>query len=104
MLAGNEQGMMGVKKLRELFSWAATSGVTTERIALDLSIARGLDYYTGTIYETFLSRLTGDRQRLLRRPLRQPGRPLHEPETSRRARASAWAQASLTRAELPRCT
>ncbi len=59
MLAGNEQGMMGVKKLRELFSWAATSGVTTERIALDLSIARGLDYYTGTIYETFLSDLPG---------------------------------------------
>ena len=25
-----------------------------ERLALDLSIARGLDYYTGTIYETFL--------------------------------------------------
>ncbi|HEX4072175.1 MAG TPA: histidine--tRNA ligase [Planctomycetaceae bacterium] len=59
LLAGNEQGMTGVKKLRELFSWAATSGVTTERIALDLSIARGLDYYTGTIYETFLSDLPG---------------------------------------------
>jgi histidyl-tRNA synthetase len=59
MLAGNEQGLTGVKKLRELFSWAATSGVTTERIALDLSIARGLDYYTGTIYETFLSDLPG---------------------------------------------
>src|ERR1700722_8061987 len=55
MLAGNEQGMTGVKKLRELFTWAATSGVNTERIGLDLSIARGLDYYTGTIYETFLS-------------------------------------------------
>jgi histidyl-tRNA synthetase len=59
MLAGNEQGMTGVKKLRELFSWAAAAGVTTERIALDLSIARGLDYYTGTIYETFLSDLPG---------------------------------------------
>ena len=59
MLAGNEQGMTGVKKLRELFSWAAASGVNTERIALDLSIARGLDYYTGTIYETFLSDLPG---------------------------------------------
>ena len=28
-------------------------------MALDLSIARGLDYYTGTIYETFLSDLPG---------------------------------------------
>jgi histidyl-tRNA synthetase len=59
MLAGNEQGLTGVKKLRELFSWAAVAGVNTERIALDLSIARGLDYYTGTIYETFLSDLPG---------------------------------------------
>ena len=32
---------------------------------LDLSIARGLDYYTGTIFETFLDDLPGDRQRLL---------------------------------------
>ena len=28
-----------------------------ERLRLDLSIARGLDYYTGTIYETFLTDL-----------------------------------------------
>jgi histidyl-tRNA synthetase len=59
MLAGNEQGLTGVKKLRELFSWAETAGIPTERVALDLSIARGLDYYTGTIYETFLSDLPG---------------------------------------------
>lgn len=59
MLAGNEQGLKGVQKLRELFSWAATAGIPMERIALDLSIARGLDYYTGTIYETFLSDLPG---------------------------------------------
>jgi histidyl-tRNA synthetase len=57
MLAGNEQGLNGVQKLRELFSWAGTAGIPMERIALDLSIARGLDYYTGTIYETFLSDL-----------------------------------------------
>jgi histidyl-tRNA synthetase len=59
MLAGNEQGLTGVKKLREMFSWAETAGIPTERVALDLSIARGLDYYTGTIYETFLSDLPG---------------------------------------------
>ena len=29
------------------------------RIKIDLSIARGLDYYTGTIYETFLTDLPG---------------------------------------------
>ena len=35
------------------------AGLPAERLALDLSIARGLDYYTGTIYETFLSDLPG---------------------------------------------
>jgi histidyl-tRNA synthetase len=59
MLAGNEQGLAGVCKLRELFAWSAAAGVSEERVALDLSIARGLDYYTGTIYETFLSDLPG---------------------------------------------
>jgi histidyl-tRNA synthetase len=59
MLAGNEQGLAGVNKLRELFAWSATAGVPQERVSLDLSIARGLDYYTGTIYETFLNDLPG---------------------------------------------
>jgi histidyl-tRNA synthetase len=59
MLAGNEQGLAGVHKLRELFVWSAVAGVSEERVALDLSIARGLDYYTGTIYETFLDDLPG---------------------------------------------
>jgi histidyl-tRNA synthetase len=59
MLAGNEQGLNGIQKLRDLFTWAETAGIPAERIALDLSIARGLDYYTGTIYETFLSDLPG---------------------------------------------
>jgi histidyl-tRNA synthetase len=31
----------------------------TEGLKLDLSIARGLDYYTGTVYETFLTDLSG---------------------------------------------
>ena len=35
-------------------TWPATAGIPEERLRLDLSIARGLDYYTGTIYETFL--------------------------------------------------
>jgi histidyl-tRNA synthetase len=55
MLAGNEAGELGVARLRELFNACAATGVPEDRIELDLSIARGLDYYTGTIYETFLS-------------------------------------------------
>ena len=42
-----------------------------ERCVLDVSIARGLDYYTGTVIETFLDRPAADRQRLLGRALRR---------------------------------
>jgi histidyl-tRNA synthetase len=59
MLEGSPQGLDGVNKLRDMFAWAQSAGVPADRIALDLSIARGLDYYTGTIYETFLSDLPG---------------------------------------------
>ena len=51
---GNEKAAEGVRRLRELLDVAKEAGVPEERIRLDLSIARGLDYYTGTIYETFL--------------------------------------------------
>ncbi|WP_390458491.1 histidine--tRNA ligase [Planctomicrobium piriforme] len=59
LIAGNERGMEGVAKLRELFSVCRQSGLNEQRLALDVSIARGLDYYTGTIYETFLTELPG---------------------------------------------
>src|SRR5436305_492292 len=51
---GNAKAAAGVARLRELLDVATTAGVPEGRIRLDLSIARGLDYYTGTIYETFL--------------------------------------------------
>jgi histidyl-tRNA synthetase len=52
---GNERAADGIRRLRELFSVARSIGVEAGRLRLDLSIARGLDYYTGTIYETFLA-------------------------------------------------
>ncbi len=55
LLNGSAVGEEGVSRLGELFAAAATAGIAAERIALDVSIARGLDYYTGTIYETFLT-------------------------------------------------
>ncbi|MBX9582020.1 MAG: histidine--tRNA ligase [Gemmataceae bacterium] len=55
----NEKATEGVRRLRELLAVAETAGVPAGRIRIDLSIARGLDYYTGTIYETFLSDLPG---------------------------------------------
>jgi histidyl-tRNA synthetase len=55
MLAGSALGELGVARLRELFSAIGAAGIPPERVQLDVSIARGLDYYTGTIYETFLT-------------------------------------------------
>jgi len=57
MLTGSEAGLEGVARLRELFDCCAKVGLPQGRVGLDLSIARGLDYYTGTIYETFLGDL-----------------------------------------------
>jgi histidyl-tRNA synthetase len=50
----NEKAQEGVRRLREVLAVAGEAGVPEDRLRLDLSIARGLDYYTGTIYESFL--------------------------------------------------
>jgi len=57
LVRGNEVGERGVSELADLLKAAAAAGVPKERLRLDVSIARGLDYYTGTIYETFLNEL-----------------------------------------------
>lgn len=59
LLGENASGQLGISRLKELFSAAQTAGIPPERMELDVSIARGLDYYTGTIYETFLDDLPG---------------------------------------------
>lgn len=57
LLQGNELGQQGVAELRQILEATKAAGVPEERFMLDVSIARGLDYYTGTIYETFLDEL-----------------------------------------------
>jgi histidyl-tRNA synthetase len=52
--ADNESASKGVKNLREMVDVFRTAGVPEGRLRVDLSICRGLDYYTGTVYETFL--------------------------------------------------
>jgi len=44
----------GVARVRELLGVAQAAGVPAERLRVDPGICRGLDYYTGTIYETYL--------------------------------------------------
>jgi histidyl-tRNA synthetase len=51
---GNARAAEGTRRLRELLEVARSAGLPEERLRLDLAIARGLDYYTGTVYETFL--------------------------------------------------
>jgi histidyl-tRNA synthetase len=52
---GNPRAADGIARLRELVTVVRETSIGEEHLRLDLSIARGLDYYTGTIYETFLS-------------------------------------------------
>ena len=54
---GSERVAGGVARLRELLAVADAVGIPEGRLAVDLSISRGLDYYTGTVYETFLADL-----------------------------------------------
>jgi len=49
----------GIVELTQTIQGMLAAGVPSERIRPDLSIARGLDYYTGTIFETVLNDLPG---------------------------------------------
>ena len=51
----NDLFELGVSELEEVANNIKLFGVPTENYKIDLTIARGLDYYTGTVYETFLN-------------------------------------------------
>jgi len=46
----SEAGLCGLDELEELFGYIAAAGITTP-VEIDLSLARGLNYYTGAIFE-----------------------------------------------------
>ena len=50
----NELFDQGLSELNTVVKYLADFGVPEENFAVDLTIARGLDYYTGTVYETTL--------------------------------------------------
>ena len=50
----NEIFDQGLEELNTVVRYLADFGVPAENFAVDLTIARGLDYYTGTVYETTL--------------------------------------------------
>jgi histidyl-tRNA synthetase len=57
LLVGDELGQNGVGRLQEIAGAMIAAGVPAERFRIDVSIARGLDYYTGVVFETILSDL-----------------------------------------------
>ena len=44
----------GLDELGQVVKYLAAFGVPADHFAVDLTIARGLDYYTGTVYETVM--------------------------------------------------
>ncbi|OUN22839.1 histidine--tRNA ligase [Flavonifractor sp. An82] len=50
----NELFDLGVSELETVVKYMAAYGVPEDHFMVDLTIARGLDYYTGTVYETVM--------------------------------------------------
>ena len=51
----NETFQTGLEELSQVVRYIKLFGVPETNFKIDLSITRGLDYYTGTVYETFLN-------------------------------------------------
>lgn len=50
----NDNYKIGLDELKEVYDYMIKFGIDDDSIMIDLSITRGLDYYTSTVYETFL--------------------------------------------------
>ncbi len=55
----NPMFLQGVEELEKVCGYIGYFGIPGKNFELDLTIARGLDYYTGTIYETVLDKYPG---------------------------------------------
>ena len=53
LLGGDENGKRGIEELKSIFDYIKDSGAPsdTAEVNIDFTLARGLDYYTGIIYE-----------------------------------------------------
>lgn len=50
-----EKFVIGLEELTDVVKYMREFGIPENNFKIDLTIARGLDYYTGTVYETFLN-------------------------------------------------
>jgi len=55
----NEDFIQGVEELEQVTNGVVAFGIPKDNFKIDLKIARGLDYYTGTVYETMLTDYPG---------------------------------------------
>ncbi|PCJ82234.1 MAG: histidine--tRNA ligase [Bacteroidetes bacterium] len=51
MIASDEQGLIGLAEMKKLLYRSANDGIIEPNIRFDAMLARGLDYYTGAIFE-----------------------------------------------------
>ena len=57
LLKGSATGLEGVNEMNEVIQLLEQSGENTQQVVFDQGLARGLDYYTGTIYEIVSSEM-----------------------------------------------
>ncbi|MEZ5852975.1 MAG: histidine--tRNA ligase [Hyphomicrobiaceae bacterium] len=55
LIAGNATAEEGLKEIEEIEALVRAAGYGTERITFDPSVVRGLDYYTGPVFEAELT-------------------------------------------------
>ena len=55
IVGGTQCGLIGIDELQQLSSFCLRAGYGTRRIKIDPSVVRGLEYYTGPVYEVELT-------------------------------------------------
>ena len=58
LVEGSELGERGLGELREVCAALAAAGISESRVVLNPKVARGFDYYTGTVFEAKLTDLS----------------------------------------------
>ncbi|HEV7910400.1 MAG TPA: HisS family protein [Methylocella sp.] len=54
-VASSKIGLQGIEELKEIISLVKTAGYDQDRIRIDASVVRGLEYYTGPVFEADLT-------------------------------------------------
>ncbi|MBR2691338.1 MAG: histidine--tRNA ligase [Aquamicrobium sp.] len=66
-VAGSERGAEGVQELQDIGAMVAAAGYLDTRVKIDPSIVRGLEYYTGPVYEAeLLAEIPNDEGKIVR--------------------------------------